>query len=150
MALKEEAEVTVTVDNPYIIEIVPSFKVKAGSLQPIIIPLHTKHSAGHCVLSFHSTSKELDNLFRIRIKVKVVHHIYFEYLSICTGWGFFLIWAISCYPQLFENYYRKSVVGLSFDFLALSFTGHICLGIFNMSLYYNTHIQVRLCYSIEI
>lgn len=32
------------------------------------------------------------------------------------GWGYFVAWSISFYPQVFMNFKRKSVVGLSFDY----------------------------------
>jgi hypothetical protein len=39
---------------------------------------------------------------------------------------YFLAWVISFVPQLYINYSRKSVVGLSFDFVFLNIFGYLC------------------------
>ena len=39
------------------------------------------------------------------------------------GWIYFSAWSISFYGQLYENFRRKSVKGVSFDFVAYNFTG---------------------------
>ncbi len=132
-----------TLDDPEIIESIGSFKIDAGTKRTIFIPLHSKHVAGHCVVTFHSKSKELENLFQHRIKIKVVHHIFFGYLSIFLGWGYFFLWGASYYPQIFKNFHRRSVVGLSFDYLLLNLTGHLCFLVFNTALFYNDTIQVN-------
>ena len=38
------------------------------------------------------------------------------YLSVVFGWIYFVAWSISFYGQLIENFRRKSVKGLNFDF----------------------------------
>lgn len=53
---------------------------------------------------------------------------YFLYKSVrainqVIGWIYFVAWSISFYPQAIENFRRKSVIGLNFDFLALNLTG---------------------------
>jgi LCT (Lysosomal Cystine Transporter) family transporter len=58
------------------------------------------------------------------------------YVSLIVGWVYFVAWSISFYPQIFINYKRKSVVGLSFDFMALNFVGHTLYAIFNVCLYF--------------
>ena len=40
--------------------------------------------------------------------------------------AYFLAWVISFIPQLHINYTRKSVVGLSFDFVFLNIFGYLC------------------------
>ncbi|XP_078411662.1 cystinosin isoform X2 [Cetorhinus maximus] len=57
------------------------------------------------------------------------------------GWIYFLAWSISFYPQVIENWKRKSVVGLNFDFLALNLTGHIAYGMFNIGLFWIPYIE---------
>lgn len=44
-------------------------------------------------------------------------------LSLVLGWSYFTAWSISFYPQVWLNYRRKSVVGLSLDFLYLNLLG---------------------------
>ncbi|XP_074604496.1 cystinosin-like [Brevipalpus obovatus] len=53
-----------------------------------------------------------------------------------SGWIYFTAWSISFYPQVFVNYRRKSVVGLSFNFLALNLTGFLCYSIYNACFYF--------------
>eukprot|EP01129_Flabellula_baltica_P016641 TRINITY_DN8_c1_g2_i1.p1 TRINITY_DN8_c1_g2~~TRINITY_DN8_c1_g2_i1.p1 ORF type:complete len:254 (-),score=20.73 TRINITY_DN8_c1_g2_i1:716-1477(-) len=57
------------------------------------------------------------------------------------GWGYFIAWSCSFYPQAFLNWKRKSVVGLSFDFLALNLQGYIWYSSFNLILFFSTYIQ---------
>ena len=38
------------------------------------------------------------------------------YLSEIFGWTYFIAWSVSFYGQVIENYRRKSVSGLNFDF----------------------------------
>ncbi|KAI7933456.1 hypothetical protein MJO28_017639 [Puccinia striiformis f. sp. tritici] len=47
-------------------------------------------------------------------------------LSNLLGWAYTFAWGISFYPQLTLNYKRKSVRGLSLDFLALNVFGFLC------------------------
>lgn len=63
------------------------------------------------------------------------------YVAIVIGWIYFVAWTISFWPQMIVNFRRKSVVGLSFDFLALNLLGHTLYAIFNCSLYWNNHIE---------
>jgi len=64
-----------------------------------------------------------------------------DIFSIVLGWGYFAAWSISFYPQLYTNWSRKSVVGLSFDFLALNITGYVGYSIFNCVLFWSKVVQ---------
>ena len=46
-----------------------------------------------------------------------------ELVSNILGWAYFLAWSISFYPQVMQNWQRRSVVGLSFDFQLLNVLG---------------------------
>jgi hypothetical protein len=46
-----------------------------------------------------------------------------QLVSDLLGWTYFAAWSISFYPQIYLNYVRKSVVGLSLDFQLLNFLG---------------------------
>jgi len=46
-------------------------------------------------------------------------------LSSVIGWIYFVAWSVSFYPQVILNYNRKSVDGLSFEFLAYNITGFL-------------------------
>ncbi|XP_036613944.1 cystinosin [Trichosurus vulpecula] len=62
-------------------------------------------------------------------------------LSQVIGWIYFVAWSVSFYPQVFENWKRKSVVGLSFDFIALNLTGFIAYAMFNVCLFWVPYIK---------
>ncbi|KAJ3412966.1 hypothetical protein HDV05_008681 [Chytridiales sp. JEL 0842] len=64
-----------------------------------------------------------------------------ETISICIGWGYFVAWSASFYPQLLLNYSRKSVKGLSFDFLSLNLWGFLCYTIYNASFYLSETVR---------
>eukprot|EP01134_Creolimax_fragrantissima_P001987 CFRG1987T1 len=67
--------------------------------------------------------------------VKVVKCKVLEFFSTVIGWCYFIAWSVSFYPQCIDNYRRKSVAGLSFDFVYLNLMGWICYAIYNVGLY---------------
>ncbi|KAJ3085434.1 hypothetical protein HK102_014171 [Quaeritorhiza haematococci] len=62
-------------------------------------------------------------------------------LSNIIGWTYFLAWSISFYPQVILNYRRKSVAGLSHDFLYLNLWGFLCYTIYNVAMYASPTIR---------
>ncbi|KAG0210433.1 hypothetical protein BGX28_009342 [Mortierella sp. GBA30] len=64
-----------------------------------------------------------------------------EVLSHFIGWAYFIAWSASFYPQAILNWRRKSVQGLSLDFIHLNVVGFLCYSIFNLSFYYSSDIQ---------
>lgn len=50
-------------------------------------------------------------------------HDFLFYLSQVIGWIYFFAWSFSFYGQVIENYKRKSVSGLSFDFVCYNLLG---------------------------
>ena len=96
------------------------FQVKADDVGQVTVYLYTSNS----------------NLTGPRIQFQVIHSIIVKYVDEVIGWIYFLAWSISFYPQLFENWRRKSVVGLSFDFIALNLTGFIAYSVFNVGLFW--------------
>ncbi|XP_053562072.1 cystinosin [Bombina bombina] len=71
-----------------------------------------------------------------RIRFLVIHSLSLQVVEQIIGWIYFLAWSVSFYPQVIENWLRKSVVGLSFDFLALNLTGFIAYSVFNVGLFW--------------
>lgn len=66
-------------------------------------------------------------------------------ISSYIGWTYFLMWSISFYPQLLINWRRKSVAGVSFDYLAFNVAGFACYSVFNLALKFSPVVQqVRL------
>ena len=57
--------------------------------------------------------------------------------SAIIGWGYFACWSMSFWPQTILNWKRKSVVGLSFDFVVLNEVGFLCYALFNCVLFFN-------------
>ncbi|KAJ3276054.1 hypothetical protein HDV01_006224 [Terramyces sp. JEL0728] len=62
-------------------------------------------------------------------------------LSEILGWTYFFSWSLSFYPQVILNHTRKSVQGLSLDFVYLNFLGFICYAIYNTFFYYSKAAQ---------
>ncbi|ORZ41539.1 PQ loop repeat-domain-containing protein, partial [Catenaria anguillulae PL171] len=62
-------------------------------------------------------------------------------LSAILGWGYFLAWSASFWPQLVINYRRKSVDGLSLDFLAYNIVGFSCYSVYTLSFYFSSSVQ---------
>ncbi|KAI9179508.1 hypothetical protein H9P43_004834 [Blastocladiella emersonii ATCC 22665] len=54
-------------------------------------------------------------------------------ISAIIGWAYFVAWSVSFYPQLILNYRRKSVEGLSLDFLAYNIIGFSCYATYTLS-----------------
>ncbi|KAI8098485.1 PQ-loop-domain-containing protein [Halteromyces radiatus] len=62
-------------------------------------------------------------------------------ISNIIGWGYFLSWSASFYPQAILNFRRKSVQGLSLDFLYYNLFGFICYSVFNLAFFFSDEIQ---------
>jgi cystinosin len=63
------------------------------------------------------------------------------WLSHVIGWAYTIAWTISFWPQAILIYRRKSVAGMSLDFLALNFFGFFCYTIFNIAFLVSPLIQ---------
>ena len=59
----------------------------------------------------------------------------------CFSDYFALIFVLPNLIQVFLNFYRRSVIGLNFDFLVLNITGFLCYSVFNLVLYISTVVQ---------
>lgn len=55
--------------------------------------------------------------------------------SNCLGWLYFFTWSYSFYPQIATNFQRKSVVGLSFDFVLLNIIGFAAYSIYTLAFF---------------
>ncbi|XP_067368420.1 cystinosin isoform X2 [Channa argus] len=80
------------------------------------------------------------NCLSVRIHFMVVHSNALSVFSQVIGWIYFVAWSVSFYPQAWENWRRKSVVGLNFDFVALNLTGFIAYSVFNIGLFWVPYI----------
>ncbi|XP_058467247.1 cystinosin homolog [Malaya genurostris] len=80
-----------------------------------------------------------DRRLFVRLKVALYHPLIL--ISLLIGWSYTACWCIGYYPQIVLNHRRKSVVGLSFDFLHINILGHIAYAIFNSFMYWNSYIE---------
>jgi LCT (Lysosomal Cystine Transporter) family transporter len=64
-------------------------------------------------------------------------------LSQVLGWSYFVAWSISFYPQIHLNYTRKSVTGLSLDFLYLNLCGFSFYTVYNAVFYWSPSIRAE-------
>ncbi|CAO0792639.1 unnamed protein product [Mucor circinelloides] len=62
-------------------------------------------------------------------------------VSNILGWCYFFAWSFSFYPQAILNWRRKSVQGLSMDFLYYNVFGFFCYWIFNVAFFFSKEIQ---------
>ncbi|XP_058062921.1 cystinosin homolog [Anopheles bellator] len=75
------------------------------------------------------------------IRVTVANSKAIIVISDVIGWIYFAAWTVSFWPQMIINYRRKSVIGLSFDFLALNVVGHSVYAAFNLALFWSAYIE---------
>ncbi|XP_075235407.1 lysosomal cystine transporter cystinosin isoform X2 [Lycorma delicatula] len=100
------------------------------------------HEPGHTIVAaYNKTLADGLDLLNAFIRVTIQHSYLLEYISTIVGWTYFFAWSVSFYPQIYQNWKRKSVVGLNFDFLSLNILGFSLYGIFNIGLYYIPEIQ---------
>nr|XP_057929673.1 cystinosin isoform X2 [Doryrhamphus excisus] len=100
----------------------------------------TAHSVGQVTAYLLSNNTEIQS-WSSRLRFLVVHSNVLAVFSQVVGWMYFVSWSVSFYPQVWDNWRRKSVVGLSFDFLALNVTGFIAYTVFNVCLFWVVPIK---------
>ncbi len=66
--------------------------------------------------------------------------IYLVVISQSLGWIYFCAWSLSFYGQVYENWIRKSVYGLNFDFLVYNLTGFIAYTIYTVKGFNNENL----------
>ncbi|XP_068174908.1 cystinosin isoform X2 [Antennarius striatus] len=95
----------------------------------------TSHDVGQVTTYLLSNQTDVHSL-PTRIHFLVIRNNVISIVTQVIGWIYFLAWSVSFYPQAWENWKRKSVVGLNFDFLALNLTGFIAYSVFNIGLFW--------------
>lgn len=101
----------------------------------------TSLSAGKAAITANSSHPNVTNVQQAYIRVTVQHSKAWYIFSQVIGWVYFVAWSVSFYPQIYENWKRKSVIGLSFDFLGLNVVGFTLYSLFNVGLYWVKPIQ---------
>lgn len=97
--------------------------------------------AGSVEVTGTASPSDVVDDFNLFFKITIGKSSVLILISSIVGWIYFVAWSISFYPQIWINFRRKSVVGLSFDFLALNIVGHTSYAIFNCSLYFVEYFQ---------
>ncbi|KAI8967075.1 PQ loop repeat-domain-containing protein [Mycotypha africana] len=64
-----------------------------------------------------------------------------DVVSELLGWSYFFVWSISLYPQIYLNWKRKSVKGLSIDYLFYHWLGFLCYSVYNLAFFSNGQIR---------
>lgn len=70
------------------------------------------------------------------VRVDVIKSKSVELISTIVGWIYFVAWSVSFYPQIWDNFKRKSVIGLNFDFVGLNIVGFTLYGCYNVALFW--------------
>ena len=64
-------------------------------------------------------------------------------LSSVLGWLYFTAWSVSFWPQVLINQQRRSVVGLSFDYVFLNLVGFTCYSAYNAGYYWSPTVRAQ-------
>ncbi|GAX10194.1 cystinosin [Fistulifera solaris] len=66
---------------------------------------------------------------------------FYRIISSMIGYTCFVAWGVSFYPQVINNFKRRTTLGLSADFCGLNVLGFACYAIYNLSLFYSAEVQ---------
>ncbi|XP_059384729.1 cystinosin-like [Carassius carassius] len=155
---EQSAEIlTITLSSPLNTSVTVYFNItfKSRNVSSIILlPDEVVVPAGNISVSFEVQAKGVGQVtaclssnnthikrLETRIRFLIVRSNALFIINQIIGWIYFLAWSVSFYPQVYENWKRRSVVGLSFDFLALNLTGFIAYSVFNVGLFWVAYIQ---------
>ncbi|XP_019696408.1 cystinosin homolog isoform X2 [Harpegnathos saltator] len=134
--------VKIDVQHPDLLSTSPSsFNITTNQTEWII---HVKSlAAGHSTLTANVTPSNITDFSQAFVRVTIEKSDTLYHISAVVGWIYFLAWSISFYPQIYSNYKRKSVVGLSFDYLSLNLVGFLMYALFNCGLYWIPEIELE-------
>lgn len=132
-------EIQLVETNNYITPI-PNISIVANQTKAVSINI-TSTGVGHLNLGINSSSEQFIGLSQEFVRITIVHSSPLVVINSIIGWVYFVAWSISFYPQVFENWRRKSVVGLNFDFLLYNITGFLVYGFFNVGMYWVDNVK---------
>uniref|UniRef100_K1QAH4 Cystinosin n=2 Tax=Magallana gigas TaxID=29159 RepID=K1QAH4_MAGGI len=132
-------EIQLVETNNYITPI-PNISIVANQTKAVSINI-TSTGVGHLNLGINSSSDQFIGLSQQFVRITIVHSSALVVINSIIGWIYFVAWSISFYPQVFENWRRKSVVGLNFDFLLYNITGFLVYGFFNVGMYWVDNVK---------
>ena len=139
--INQKVNVTWCYLHPDIVDITPhNLILKQNALNASIFSLRAGHTTAQLVTN--DSAPDVKEIVKCPIiRISVYHSLTLHTLEIIIGWAYFFAWTLSFYPQIFENFKRKSVIGLNFDFLVLNTYAFVCYFLFNCGLYYVPAIQ---------
>lgn len=138
--LNVSATINITSKHPDVAYVSPSVILYDSNQSTWQISV-TGHSAGHVTVAATVSPENVTEIDDAFVHVTVQKSEELSYISLIIGWIYFVAWSISFYPQIYENFQRKSVVGLNFDFLALNLVGFTLYGLFNCGLYWVPEVE---------
>jgi cystinosin len=62
-------------------------------------------------------------------------------ISSILGWVYFFCWTISFYPQIIQNYRRKTTIGMASDKILLDLLGYSCLSTYSVAFFYVDYVR---------
>ncbi|XP_074640761.1 cystinosin-like isoform X1 [Tubulanus polymorphus] len=90
--------------------------------------------AGHLNLELNSTSHEIIRLSAVFMIIEIIYSRAVNTINDVFGWVYVIAWSASSYPQIVENYQRKSVIGLSFDYTLINSIGFSAYSLYNVGM----------------
>jgi len=87
---------------------------------------------------FHSFLFSYKDVF---IRLTVFRFEEIKWVILIVGWVYFAAWSLSFYPQTYENFKNKSVVGFNFDYVAFNLIGHFSYLVFNAGLFWDSSLM---------
>ncbi|CAG0881567.1 unnamed protein product, partial [Cyprideis torosa] len=97
--------------------------------------------AGQSGIGINRTDITISNPEEAFMRVTIFKSYIVETISFLIGWIYTIAWSISFYPQVYTNWKRRSVRGLSLDFVVINLVGFLCYNAFNCALYWSNPIQ---------
>lgn len=138
IGLNDEVTLYFREDNAGIVKHIENTTINSGGNVTITL---TAVKAGHVIVTAVPSQANISFEKTAYVRVDVMKSKALETFSTVVGWVYFVAWSVSFYPQIIENFRRKSVIGLNFDFLGLNIVGFTVYGFFNIGLYWIPSIQ---------
>ncbi|KAG8273649.1 hypothetical protein J6590_016971 [Homalodisca vitripennis] len=138
--LPESVNISIAVTHAGVVSIDPT-TIEAPPYSVGPWPVNVTAKEGGHVIVYAVISPNITQDDQAFTRVTAQHSQTIALISFIIGWVYFFAWSISFYPQIYDNFVRKSVVGLNFDFLALNIVGFTMYGIFNIGLYWVPEVE---------
>jgi len=123
--------------NPSLLAPLPNLTITSDTnISITLVP----QQAGHTDVVILSNCNTTDTS-QAFVRVEVTKSDGISLASTIIGIIYTVAWSVSFYPQIIENFRRKSVIGLNFDFLGLNIVGFTLYGIYNIVLFWNDSVQ---------